>query len=206
MELSAKASRRRDMVEAAARAFARKGYHAASVADIIAEAGVARGTFYLYFGSKQEAFSAILDGFVSDLARMAAERPTRTVSDQGVPAAVRGLFLNWLRYFSARRELAAVVFQHGASQDPEFKERCRAAVAPAYGFWEAKIAEHQALGITNPALEPGFLRSALIGLFAQVVLDAVVRDGRTDLEALADQFLTLLTRGVFIAVRPGGIR
>lgn len=189
------------MLEAATRVIARKGYHAASVADIIAEAKVARGTFYLYFGSKDEAFSAVLDGFIADMGKAAVENAAR-IPDTDVPQTVRRLFLDWLRFISERRAAAAVVFQHGYSPDPLIKERCRAAFASAYEVWEAKISEHQAAGLTNPRVEPRFLRSALVGVYSQVALDAVLREGRTDLEALADQFLELLTHGVFIAPHP----
>jgi AcrR family transcriptional regulator len=52
--------RREQFLEASARVFAKKGYFAASVSDIIEEAGVARGTFYLYFSSKRQVFAEVL--------------------------------------------------------------------------------------------------------------------------------------------------
>lgn len=52
--------RKRAIIEAAIIVFARKGYHNASISDIIDTADIARGTFYLYFKSKQEVFEAIL--------------------------------------------------------------------------------------------------------------------------------------------------
>jgi AcrR family transcriptional regulator len=41
--------------------FAERGYHAASVSHIISRAGVARGTFYLYFKNKRAVFDELLD-------------------------------------------------------------------------------------------------------------------------------------------------
>jgi AcrR family transcriptional regulator len=46
--------RKQQILEASARVFAQKGYFAASVSDIIEEAGVARGTFYLYFAESDK--------------------------------------------------------------------------------------------------------------------------------------------------------
>ncbi len=43
----------RQILEAAVRAFARKGYHACRVGEIAEEAGVAYGLVYHYFGSKE---------------------------------------------------------------------------------------------------------------------------------------------------------
>src|SRR6185312_14452339 len=46
--------RRRDLLHAAIRVFAHKGFHASRVGDIAEEAGVAHGLLYHYFRSKEE--------------------------------------------------------------------------------------------------------------------------------------------------------
>ena len=55
------------MLHCAKELFAQKGYHQASISDIIQRAGVARGTFYLYFQSKRDVFDSILDELVKAL-------------------------------------------------------------------------------------------------------------------------------------------
>ncbi len=49
-----------EILEAARRVFARKGFEAALVGDIAAEAGIAKGTVYLYFKSKTDIYRAAL--------------------------------------------------------------------------------------------------------------------------------------------------
>lgn len=56
------------ILDAAVRAFSREGYSKTSVSEIIQEAQVARGTFYLYFKGKDELFNTLLDQLMSDLA------------------------------------------------------------------------------------------------------------------------------------------
>jgi TetR/AcrR family transcriptional regulator, fatty acid metabolism regulator protein len=51
--------KRRLILDAAVRVFARKGFHAARVGDIAAEAGVAHGLLYHYFDSKQELLGTV---------------------------------------------------------------------------------------------------------------------------------------------------
>ena len=51
--------RRRDLVRAAIRVFACKGFHAARVGDVTEEAGVAHGLLYHYFRSKEEVLETI---------------------------------------------------------------------------------------------------------------------------------------------------
>src|SRR5437763_12913588 len=53
------ADRRRELLDAAVRVFARKGYRAARVGDIAEEAGVAHGLLYHYFRSKDEVLETI---------------------------------------------------------------------------------------------------------------------------------------------------
>jgi TetR/AcrR family fatty acid metabolism transcriptional regulator len=51
--------RRRELLDAAVRVFARKGFRAARVGDIAEEAGVAHGLLYHYFRSKEEVLETI---------------------------------------------------------------------------------------------------------------------------------------------------
>jgi AcrR family transcriptional regulator len=52
--------RRQEVIDAACRIFASMGYAATNVEDIAKEAGMAKGTVYLYFKSKEEVFVAVL--------------------------------------------------------------------------------------------------------------------------------------------------
>ncbi len=66
------ADRRRDLLDAGLKVLAAKGGPATTVADITAEAGVAKGTFYLYFHSKDDLLVALRDQITADfLARIA---------------------------------------------------------------------------------------------------------------------------------------
>ena len=61
-------ARRRELVDAAARVFAEKGIASASVDDIVRAAGVAKGTFYLYFATKDEVIDAVAQWLVESVA------------------------------------------------------------------------------------------------------------------------------------------
>ncbi len=56
-----KDTKRTAMMQAAVRVFAEKGYHAATVRDIVADAGVAIGTFYFYFPDKESLFTHLYE-------------------------------------------------------------------------------------------------------------------------------------------------
>jgi AcrR family transcriptional regulator len=65
--------RRRQIVEAAMTVFSKKGFHAANVSDVAAEAGVSQGTIYWYFDSKDELLKAALLHFFSDFGEVTFE-------------------------------------------------------------------------------------------------------------------------------------
>jgi AcrR family transcriptional regulator len=65
---------RQAIIEAAIRIFGREGFSATKIADIAAEAGVATGTLYNYFSSKEDIFLSILD---DGRERLSAELHTR---------------------------------------------------------------------------------------------------------------------------------
>jgi len=75
-ELRARGQRTLNRVlEAGARVFAERGYHAARVDDIVKAANVSHGTFYLYFSSKQDLFSELAEGIAAEMAALARELP-----------------------------------------------------------------------------------------------------------------------------------
>jgi TetR/AcrR family fatty acid metabolism transcriptional regulator len=78
----AQEEKRRRILEAAVRAFARKGYHACRVGEIASEAGVAYGLVYHYFTSKDEILETIFrDTWTQMLTAIEA------VEEEGIAAA-----------------------------------------------------------------------------------------------------------------------
>ena len=64
--------RRAQLLRAARKVFRAKGYDGASVSEIVREAGVAQGTFYLYFPSKRDAAVSLRDGLMETMAQAVA--------------------------------------------------------------------------------------------------------------------------------------
>lgn len=63
---------RAQLLEAAQRVFERRGFVEVRVADIVEETGVAHGTFYTYFNSKEEIFRAVIEVHQSTIERAAS--------------------------------------------------------------------------------------------------------------------------------------
>jgi AcrR family transcriptional regulator len=72
--------RRTQLLTAARAVFARKGYDEATVSEIVGRAGVAQGTFYLYFPGKEALAGAFAELLSERFAELATERTARSRS------------------------------------------------------------------------------------------------------------------------------
>jgi AcrR family transcriptional regulator len=80
---------RRRLLDAAEETFAESGYHAASITRIVERAGVAQGTFYIYFRSKQEIFEQLV-GDLNNRMREAMSKGVAAGSGDRLEAERRG--------------------------------------------------------------------------------------------------------------------
>jgi Transcriptional regulator len=88
-----RARTRADLLEAARKVFAQRGYHDASILDITAEADVGVGTFYLHFKDKDDAFNTLIDEVLHALEEkiVSEVRSNGTIS---LAIVIRSIFLN----------------------------------------------------------------------------------------------------------------
>ncbi|GBD07402.1 Fatty acid metabolism regulator protein [bacterium HR21] len=100
--------RREQLLEAAATVFARKGYHATRIAEIAHAAGVAKGTVYEYFPTKEELFYALLDSWLGQFERELLRR-LEGIADP-------------LQRADVVREAAVLFYRQHASHAPIFLE------------------------------------------------------------------------------------
>jgi TetR/AcrR family fatty acid metabolism transcriptional regulator len=100
------ADRRRQILEAAVKVFADKGFHASRVGDVAEEAGIAYGLVYHYFASKEDLLETI---FRTTWTEMLAR--VREVEEAGVPAseAVRQVTALLLRTWRRDPDLVRVL-------------------------------------------------------------------------------------------------
>ncbi len=72
----------KNIIKAAAKIFAKKGFHRTKVSDIVRTAGIARGTFYLYYKSKTELFEKLLDELMTQVLKNFADIDYHTLNTQ----------------------------------------------------------------------------------------------------------------------------
>jgi len=182
-------TRRQQLLEAATWVFARKGYRQAGIDDIIARAGVARGTFYLYFESKEQVFLAIVEGFhrLVTAALAGMDDAAQAARAKGPRAMLQASFRQWLGFFAAHRDTARVVLKEASSIDPRFEAGFAALRRSAHSHFAARFRTLQEIGAANPAADPALVAHFQIGIFDELLNAVVLPNPEADLDNLASQ-------------------
>ena len=89
---TAKAARREEILGAARRVFATRGFRGTTIADIAEEADVALGTIYLYFVSKEDVFAALNQRFNELITAALTNVPPATSLDETVRLRINNVF------------------------------------------------------------------------------------------------------------------
>jgi AcrR family transcriptional regulator len=193
----ARDKRRKQLLNAATRVFGRKGYWSASITDIIHAAGVARGTFYLYFRSKHDIFVAIVDGFREEQKRLLQQ----SGPEEGPPtpeksrARIRAVFLSWLQFHLRNLDAANIV--RDASRIDSTAARKRDEVRLALHSTIAKnIARLQGAGVYQGKVPPDLAAHFVLGMFDELAVTYLQNAKKSDLPRLADQFVEFELHGL----------
>lgn len=110
-----------DLIKAATAVFGRVGLDNATVADIVDEVGVAKGTFYLYFKSKDDVLALIWNRYLDELLERATES-TEENTDWG--ASMNRLMDRMVRFAFEHADLHQMVY---GSANARALEMCRQA-------------------------------------------------------------------------------
>jgi AcrR family transcriptional regulator len=116
---SAVEDKRRQLIDAAVRVFARKGFHASRVGDIAEEAGVAHGLLYHYFKSKDEVLQAV---FHENWSLLVARIESVEETDEPAADQLRHISAIVLRTWLHLPDVVRVVIQE-FGRSPELAER-----------------------------------------------------------------------------------
>jgi AcrR family transcriptional regulator len=192
-----RAARREQVLACAVRVFSQKGYHATTVSDIIDEAGVARGTFYLYFKSKRAIFDELLERF---LQRITAQ-VRRVDLSEGAPSPLiqmREIVERVLGELLTSREMARILLREAVGLDADFDRKLEEFYGRMTSLIEGSLELGQRMGLVTPC----DIRVAALCVLGSVkeVVDQMVTDPEAlpACEVVAEQLLTVFLSGLFV--------
>lgn len=198
--------RREEILEAAKAVFRDKGYHQASVHDIIDAAQIARGTFYLYYSSKQDLFGELVAEFLG----IVRKQVHRIELGGDAPPPRIQLRDNFRRIVTAVLEhdaIASIILRDSRGFDDESRARVDGFFDQTLQLMRHAIRVGQGLHLVGPCdvnvvsvVALGGLRHALVRMLEAQAAGDADPDGTsfTRQEAVADELLEFFLRGVAV--------
>jgi TetR/AcrR family fatty acid metabolism transcriptional regulator len=181
------------ILRAAIAIFARRGFFHAQVADVAREAGVAAGTVYLYFRSKDDILVSIFERTMKD-ARADARAALEGVDDP--VERLKALARVHLDRLGRDRDLA-VVFQVELRQSTKFMERFSTTYLREYlGLMRDTIAGAQASGAFRREINPTVAAKVFFGALDEMATNWILSKRRYSLVHDADAVLDILLNGL----------
>src|SRR5919199_1661456 len=181
-------ARRRQILSAALRCFARQGFHRTTMQDVFREADLSPGAVYSYFKGKDELIAAIIGetmGFLAEAAALFVEplpdgrlrRPGEALSE----------VIELYRHFAlGTAEERARIFPHlvGEQQrDPQLNAAVRAGIERLREGFETLTRAAQARGELDPTVEPEHFSRLPVSLLQGLLIQIGVLGHSIDVEA-----------------------
>lgn len=187
------ADKREAILRAAVKVFAQKGYFNSKVADVAKAAGIADGTVYLYFKSKDEILHSIFDRAMEEF----IAEGKREIAEIGrADERLRRIAQLHLEKLGADRDLA-VVFQVELRGSIKFMEEFSGGGFAEYlGVIQETIQEGQTAGVFRNDLKPITAAKILYGALDEMVTNWILSKRKYALAPMADEVLKVFLRGI----------
>ncbi|NJD59945.1 MAG: TetR family transcriptional regulator [Anaerolineales bacterium] len=184
---------REGILEAAARIFSEKGFHATSMQDIAEAVNLQKASLYHHFASKQEILADILDEAL-DLINKNLE----AVSSQALTPdeKLRQAMLSYFQTIAENKNLSAVLLLELRALDPEQKTRLAERREKFERLWRDLIIAGQREGVFGD-VDPSLTGRAILGVMNWSVT-WYRSDGPRSADEIANLFADLLLKGLVI--------
>src|SRR5215831_17898409 len=193
---AARDERRQQLIDAAREVFTHKGYHATTVDDITRAAGVAKGTFYLYFSEKREVFYEVVRAFFQLIKDVGSSVAREVRSADEFLARAEQAALEMLRIFAANRQLARLAYRESMGLDDRLEQMIRDFYRDIAQVEADNIRRGIELGMFRP-VNPLVCAYAHIGMIERVLLQSLHRDsGLPAPELVVRELLSLAYDGL----------
>ena len=191
--------RREQILRVAAEVFAEKGYHQASVSDIVDGAGVARGTFYQYFGNKRAIFEELLSVFMRDLKGRLPPIDAAVGLREGLSQLRRNVRAA-VALMCEQRALTKILLSGAVGLDADFDEKLDAFYAELTDLLKGSLRSGQAFGIVRPC-DLDLAAIYVIGALKEIMTRVVIRGETRDLDEIVEAYMAFAADGLLASAR-----
>ena len=183
--------------QAAVEVFGARGYHAARVSDIVSRAGMAQGTFYLHFESKEAVFLHLIDDFFARLLEQTLGRfPASGLADtQDLTDQLRQMWCLILNHCRREPVLTSLVLRESSAVGPGSRAHVEEKFAQVVAAIGSYLDAVSAAGLIRSGMS-GASAWAVLGIIERAIHYSVVVKPEAEIDALADEFLRLELTGL----------
>lgn len=192
--------KRQRIIDAAVEVFAAKGFFGAKVSEIAEAAGVADGTIYLYFRSKDDLLISLFEEKMGEMNRRFAALLGELHSPE---AKLRRYIVEHLKMVAEKPKLMQVLTVELRQSARFIKEYSPKAFAKYLALLGSILEEGQKKGIFRSDLDTALFRRALFGAIDEISLEFVLRATRAetepstvDYQRMGDQIASFLLKGL----------
>ncbi|MDQ6697450.1 MAG: TetR/AcrR family transcriptional regulator [Actinomycetota bacterium] len=183
------------MLDASLVVFAERGYHAARVDDICAEAAISHGTFYIYFASKDDLFGSLVDEVVASMDELARALPPVEAGAGGLRA-----LRSWLGDFYELYARYFPVIQAWNEANASDADLARRGARVLRSFIDRLVDRVEELA-SVPVEDPRVASLAMVSMIERSITFALARVVPVDPDELLDNLARILHVGLFGGVR-----
>lgn len=184
---------REGILEAAARIFGEKGYHATSMSDIAEAVNLQKASLYYHFDSKQEILVALLNHALD----LINKRLEVVLAQPLTPdEKLRQVMVSYLETIAENQNLSAVLLLELRSLDSEFIARYASRREKFEKLWRDLITEGKQAGVFS-SVDPSLTGRAILGVMNWTVT-WYRRDGPRSSTEIANLFADLILKGLII--------
>lgn len=179
-----KVETREKLLESAKELFSKKGYYETKISDIVEKSGVAQGTFYIYFKSKEEIFLELVKSLHEDLIKKLEKYITL---EKECEVLIKDFVKEFLTEVYTNKEIADIFFSQLLGLNQEFKK-----------LYIKKISDIQNLifKVLNrffPEEESQILSTLILGFIRQIFFNCL-----TNKNLSLDKMLSKAEKGIDI--------
>jgi TetR/AcrR family transcriptional regulator, fatty acid metabolism regulator protein len=186
--------KRERILDAAVRVFAKKGFHATRVSEVAKAAGVADGTIYLYFKSKDQLLVSLFEDRVERLLTFLQNELPATV---GASEKLRRIIELQLGLLEGERDLAEVITVILRQSSKLMKEYAAPKFTAYLDAIARVVAEGQASGELRGDVSPHLAARAIFGALDGITMTwALGKADRGGLVRASGQLAELVLRGL----------
>ena len=188
--------RRREILQAARRVFGERGYHRTHVSDLIEAAGIARGTFYLYFESKDAVFHELLDELLGELRASIVG-----VDTEDGAAPVQTQLVETVRKLLGKvvdnRLLTTIIVREAVGLDEEVDRRLQSFYSELLDYIRRALEKGKRMGIVRD-VDTNVAAFCVLGTIKQLMEQLVLNEDSEfgSVEEVATNVLDFNLRGV----------